>query len=48
MKLIQVGANPRKDSVYNFISNHKEQIELALLVEPIPFIIYKLVYENNI
>jgi FkbM family methyltransferase len=42
MKLIQVGANSGKDSVYNFISKHKEQIELAILVEPIPFIIEEL------
>jgi FkbM family methyltransferase len=42
MKLVQVGANSGKDSVFNFITENQDNIELAILIEPIPFIINDL------
>ena len=39
MKLIQVGANSGNDDVFNFISENRNDIDLAILIEPIPFII---------
>ena len=42
MKLIQIGANSGGDNVQQFITDHKESIELAVLVEPIPFVLDKL------
>jgi len=39
MKIIQIGANNGKDEVFDFISQNRFNIELAILVEPIPFII---------
>ena len=42
IKLVQIGANSGNDVVYNFISANQNQIELAVLIEPIPFIIEEL------
>ncbi len=39
MKLVQIGANSGNDDVFNFISKNRNNIDLAILVEPIPFII---------
>lgn len=39
MKIIQIGANNGKDQVYDFINQNKNNLELAILIEPIPFII---------
>jgi len=39
MKIVQIGANSGKDDVFNFILSNKDKIDLAVLVEPIPFII---------
>lgn len=39
MKLVQIGANTGDDHVYRFLSEHKEKIELAILIEPLPFLI---------
>lgn len=48
MKIIQVGANNGKDNVFDFIEKNKNSLELAILIEPIPFIIDKLTsqYKN--
>ena len=42
MKIIQIGANNGKDHVFDFIEKNQNSIELAVLVEPIPFIIDEL------
>lgn len=42
MKIIQIGANNGKDHVYDFINQNLPNLELAVLVEPIPFIINEL------
>jgi FkbM family methyltransferase len=42
MKIIQIGANSGNDNVQQFITDHKEDIDLAILVEPIPFVLDKL------
>jgi len=39
MKIIQIGANNGKDEVFDLINQNKFNIELAILIEPIPFII---------
>ena len=39
MKIIQIGANNGQDQVYNFINQNLNDLELAILIEPIPFII---------
>jgi FkbM family methyltransferase len=39
MKIIQIGANNGKDEVFDLISQNRFNIELAILIEPIPFII---------
>jgi FkbM family methyltransferase len=53
MKIIQIGANSGNDYVFDFISKNYNEIELAILVEPIPFIINELknqyeIYNNII
>ena len=52
MNIIQIGANNGKDNVFDFIKENKDSLELAILIEPIPFIISELTsqYEgiNNI
>lgn len=47
MKLIQIGANSGKDSVFSFITENRNNIELAILIEPIPFIINDLIKQYN-
>lgn len=42
MKIIQIGANNGKDQVFDFITKNQDSLELAILVEPIPFIINEL------
>ena len=42
MKIIQIGANNGKDEVFDFINQNRFNIELAILIEPIPFIINDL------
>ncbi len=42
MKLIQIGANNGKDHVFDFINEHKSELEIAVIIEPIPFIINDL------
>lgn len=42
MNVIQIGANTGKDSVYDFLNDNKSDVELIILVEPIPFIIDEL------
>lgn len=42
MKVIQIGANSGKDDVYSFISRNVNEIELAVLVEPIPYVLEEL------
>lgn len=37
MKIIQIGANNGNDITYDFIKDHSNDIELVVLVEPIPF-----------
>ena len=37
MKVIQIGANNGKDQTFNFIKKNNDKIELALIIEPIPF-----------
>jgi len=39
MKIIQIGANSGNDSVTQFINDNIDDIELAILVEPIPFVL---------
>jgi len=39
MKLIQIGANNGKDHVFDFINKNKSELEIAVIIEPIPFII---------
>jgi FkbM family methyltransferase len=39
MKIIQIGANNGKDEVFDFINQNRFNVELAILIEPIPFII---------
>lgn len=39
MKIIQIGANLGNDSVAEFINNNINDIKLAILVEPIPFVL---------
>tara|TARA_Y100000385_G_scaffold290650_1_gene364734 strand:+ start:226 stop:810 length:585 start_codon:yes stop_codon:yes gene_type:complete len=38
MKIIQIGANNGKDDTFKFIKDHKDEIELAVIIEPIPFV----------
>jgi FkbM family methyltransferase len=49
MKIIQIGANSGNDSVTEFIKQNLIDVELAILVEPIPFVLDKLkqCYKNN-
>jgi FkbM family methyltransferase len=47
MKLVQAGANSGKDSVFSFITENQNNIELAILIEPIPFIIGDLTKQYN-
>lgn len=47
MKLVQIGANSGNDAVYNLISANQNEIELAILIEPIPFIIDELKQSYN-
>lgn len=42
MKVIQIGANSGKDHVFDFALNNRQDIELLVLVEPIPFLIETL------
>jgi FkbM family methyltransferase len=42
MKIIQIGANNGKDEVFDLINQNRFNIELAILIEPIPFIINDL------
>jgi len=42
MKIIQIGANNGKDHVFDLIKENKDSLELAILIEPIPFIIDEL------
>jgi FkbM family methyltransferase len=42
LKIIQIGANSGNDHVFDFISKNHNEIDLAILVEPIPFIISEL------
>lgn len=42
MKIIQIGANSGNDDVYSFIKEYINEIELVVLVEPIPYVIDKL------
>lgn len=37
MKIIQIGANNGKDATFDFINEHNNILELAIIVEPIPF-----------
>ena len=37
MKVIQIGANNGKDETFSFIKKNNDKIELALIIEPIPF-----------
>jgi len=48
MKIIQIGANNGKDHVFDLIKENQNSLELAILIEPIPFIINELKsqYEN--
>jgi len=48
MKIIQIGANNGKDHVYDFVNENIDDLELLILVEPIPFIIddLKSQYKN--
>jgi FkbM family methyltransferase len=39
MKIIQIGANNGKDEVFDFINSNHFDLDLAILIEPIPFII---------
>jgi FkbM family methyltransferase len=45
MKIIQIGANSGNDNTNKFIVENIENIELVILVEPIPFILDEL--SNN-
>ena len=45
MKVIQIGANNGNDHVFDFLNSNKENIEIAILVEPIPFILDSLRYK---
>jgi FkbM family methyltransferase len=42
MKIIQIGSNDGNDSVKQFINENQNNIDLVVLVEPIPFILDKL------
>jgi FkbM family methyltransferase len=42
MKIIQVGANSGNDEVYHFIKNHIHEIDIVILVEPMPYVLDKL------
>ena len=42
MKIIQIGANNGKDKVFDFISFNHFRLDLAVLIEPMPFIINDL------
>ena len=42
MKIVQIGSNDGDDSVRQFINKNQNNIELVVLVEPIPFILDKL------
>jgi FkbM family methyltransferase len=52
MKIIQIGANNGKDNVFDFIKKNQKSLELAILIEPIPFIIDELKFQykdiNNV
>lgn len=47
MKIIQIGANTGNDHVYEFIKTHSDEIEFALLIEPLPFLIGTLTEKYN-
>jgi FkbM family methyltransferase len=42
MKIIQIGSNDGNDNVKQFINENQNNIDLVVLVEPIPFILDKL------
>jgi len=42
MKIIQIGSNNGDDSVRQFIADNQNNIDLVVLVEPIPFILDQL------
>ena len=42
MKIIQIGSNNGNDSVRQFITENQNNIDLVVLVEPIPFILDQL------
>ncbi len=42
MKIIQIGSNNGDDNVRQFIADNQNNIDLVVLVEPIPFILDKL------
>jgi FkbM family methyltransferase len=42
MKIVQIGSNDGDDSVRQFIIENQSNIDLVVLVEPIPFILDKL------
>jgi hypothetical protein len=42
MNIIQIGANNGKDKVFDLINQNRFIVDLAVLVEPIPFIIDNL------
>ena len=42
MKIIQIGANVGNDHVTQYLSENKNDVELAVLIEPVPFCIEKL------
>ena len=46
MNIIQIGANNGKDNVFDFIKENKDSLELAILIEPIPFIINELTSQS--
>ena len=48
MKIIQIGANVGNDHVTRYLTENKNSVELAVLIEPVPFCIDKLkkVYDS--
>ena len=42
MKIIQIGSNDGDDNVKQFINENQNNIDLVVLVEPIPFVLDKL------
>ena len=47
MKIVQIGANSGNDSVFDFINKNQHDIDLAILIEPIPYIIDDLKNKYN-